>query len=525
MYKLEQITTYDDNSDQIECGHLICDEKSTLRLNDVLKESGKYIFQTKMKASTSSIVTINISNKQCSFNITTTWQRFIQKFDDIDTTTRKYIEITFNPGEYWFYHTKLEVGSVPTAWSENTEDINYKLVTIYTQFQQRADGIEAVVGQKQDAEITAVRYVRDWLDGNNVDNKNYWLECNVTTHDGENLMDSSTVSLQAKNESLSIINLDNIGRFKDGTITRTSVDSDGNTQYLYSQDDHVVNSGNTCIEIDLGSVHNDVDYIRIWHRFADGSFVFNHKLQTSIDGITWLTLYDSDVNGGYKETVDGKIYYLNESSITTAMNKLSMTLTETRSQILDNAGKISTISQNVDSISDTVSKNYDDTNEALSKLREDLNNKTEENSKALADFRVEAGKLYATSESVDEIGNKLASQIQQDSDSWQALFAELNMGENKDKYNIATNITLNKNGITVKNPNTGQTTQMTIDQFCGLYNNEKVFWIDKDTTKTRRLLCEKGWDTDYIKMTTNAFIYNDGTIVKGVAFVKSGGTS
>lgn len=160
-----------------------------------------------------------------------------------------------------------------------------------------------------------------------------------------------------------------------------------------------------------------------------------------------------------------------------------------------------------------------------SPILEDLNAKISETEKALASFKVEAGNIYATAESADKNNNKLASLIQQSSNGWEALFAELNMGENKGKYNIQTNITLNKNGITVTNPITGQTTQMTIDQFCGLYHGEKVFWIDKDTTKTRRLLCEKGWDTDYIKMTTNAYKYANGTVVKGVAFVKSGGTS
>lgn len=281
----------------------------------------------------------------------------------------------------------------------------------------------------------------------------------------------------------------------------------------------------TCIEIDLGQIYNDIDYIRIWHRFADGNFVFNHKLQTSIDGVTWVTLYDSNVTGGYEESVDGKLYYLNESNIISSMNKLSMTLNETRSQLSDTSGNLSTLTQTVKGINETVSKNYEDANSALEKLREDLNAKISETEKALASFKVEAGNIYATAESVDKNNNKLASLIQQSSNGWEALFAELNMGENKGKYNIQTNITLNKNGITVTNPITGQTTQMTIDQFCGLYHGEKVFWIDKDTTKTRRLLCEKGWDTDYIKMTTNAYKYANGTVVKGVAFVKSGGTS
>lgn len=380
------------------------------------------------------------------------------------------------------------------------------------------------ISKKQDSNITAVRYIRDWLNGNNIDNKNYWLECMAITNDGDNIIDTSTLSV--KNKSLNTITQTNLNVYKDENLcSSTTVDDDDNTIYKYVENDHVINSENSCIEVDLGKVYNNIDYIRIWHRFADGNYIFNHKLQLSIDGITWVTLYDSDINGGYEECEDGKIYYLNGSTVVTSMNKLSMTLEETRSQISNTEGDLSSLTQTVDDINLQVSKNYDDANSALEKIRNDLDTKIEEANKALADFKVEADSIYATVSTVDSYNNALASQIKQSSSGWEALFAQLSMGENKDKYNIQTNIKLDVNGVTVTNPITGQTTQMTIDQFCGLYNGEKVFWVDKDTTKTKRLLCEKGWDTDYIKMTTNAYNYEDGTILKGVAFVKSGGNS
>ena len=144
---------------------------------------------------------------------------------------------------------------------------------------------------------------------------------------------------------------------------------------------------------------------------------------------------------------------------------------------------------------------------------------------AMADFRVEADGLYATASSLDEAKTEWRTYQVQDSTSWKMLFAQLGMGEEEDKLKVETNIEMTVNGITVTNPNTGQQTLITIDQFAGLYNGEKVFWIDKDTTKTRRLLCEKGWDTDYIKMTTNAYRYPNGTVLRGVAYVKSGGNS
>lgn len=321
------------------------------------------------------------------------WEKEYERGKDIKVDKKK----TF--GEYMDEYIETEVKPTVAGSTYHSYVNTIKLYSLQSEFNQRADSIEMSVSKKQDIGATAVRYIRDWLDGNNVDNKNYWGEINVITHDGENVLDSSLIRLQAKNEALSTIMINNIERIKDGTLSSYTIDSDGTTVYHYSEDDYVINTGKTCIEIDLGQIYNDIDYIRIWHRFADGKFVFNHKLQTSIDGVTWVTLYDSSVTGGYEESVDGKLYYLNESNIISSMNKLSMTLNETRSQLSDTSGNLSTLTQTVKGINETVSKNYEDANSALEKLREDLNAKISETEKALASFKVEAGNIYATAES------------------------------------------------------------------------------------------------------------------------------
>lgn len=506
------------------CGHVTCTETATLRLNNTIKIADDYVYQIVIRSAATSNIVLKIGTQSFNLASTTSWQRLIQKFT-IENNNTNYIDLIFSPGEYWFYNAKLETGIIATAWTPAPEDFDIKLYSLQSEFNQRADSIEMSVSKKQDIGVTAVRYIRDWLDGNNVDNKNYWLECMVISHDGDNLMDGATLS--EKDKSLNTLTLSsNVDAYKDEVISSsTSTDNDGNTIYSYVENDHVINSQYSCIETDLGQIYNNIDYIRIWHRFTDGNYIFNHKLQVSSDGVTWVTLYDSSVSGGYEECADGKTYYLNGSSIVASLNKLSMTLDETKSQISNAEGDLSSLTQTVDEINSQVSKNYDDANSALEQIRNDLNTKIEEAKQALADFEIRADSIYATVATVDEYNNTLASQIKQSSSGWEALFAQLSMGENRDKYNVQTNIKLDVNGIIVTNPITGQTTQMTIDQFCGIYNGEKVFWIEKDTTKTRRLLCEKGWDTDYIKMTTNAYTYADGTILKGVAFVKSGGNS
>ena len=504
--------------EDINCGHIKCTETCTLRLNNVIKENDSYIYQIVIKALDESKLTLKIGLQSFDLSITTSWQRLLQKFEVYDST--RNIDLVFSPGEYWFYNTKLEIGIIPTDWTPAPEDFDEKVYTIQSEFKQRTDQIEMSVSSKQDIPITSVRYIRDWLNGNNIDNINYWSECRIVNTESQNIVENETVTISGKDSSLNDFTITNIDKLIDGTLPSSD---------QYVEGEYATCTGKACVEIDLGIVHNDIDYIQIWHRFVTddtNKMIFNHKLQVSSDGITWITLYDSDISGGYAETSDGRTYYMSETSVYKNINSLTMGLTESQSKIANLDGQVSTLNQNLDSISATMGANKEEADSKIESLKDYINEQGEQIKKdAMTDFRAEADGIYATASSVDEMGNELRSYVKQDSSSWRMLFAQLGMGEDEDKLKVDTNIELNINGITVTNPNTGQQTIMTIDQFAGLYNGEKVFWIDKDTTKTTRFLCKKGWDTDYIKMTTNAYLYPNGTVLRGVAYVKSGGNS
>lgn len=527
MKKLETIKVLGRYNEETDCAHLTCDENCTLRLNNVIKSNDSYIYQIVIKSLADSTFSLKTSTETFTLSSTTSWNKLIQKFIISDNST--YIDLLFSPGEYWFYNTKLETGIIPTDWTPALEDLDYKVYTIQSEFKQRTDKIEMSVSSKQDIPITSVRYIRDWLNGNNVDGKNYWLSYKIVTHENVDLIKNTDTVLSGKDENLSSAEIINLDSFINDDIINSTIDENGKEIYHYIASDHAIskNNGLICLEIDLGSVHSDIDYIQVWHRFAEGTYIFNHKLEVSIDGVTWINLYDSKHSGGYVETLDGRTYYLNNSSVISSMNKLSISLSETRSSLFNLDGDFSNLKQTVDGINSQVNQNMEDANSAINTLRTYTQNELDKTNKSINDFKQEANATYATIASLNEKNEMLSSQIKQDASSWEALFAELNMGENKEKYDInkMTNITLNKDGITVKNPVTGQITQMTIEQFCGWYNNEKVFWLDKDTAKTIRLLCKKGWDTDTIKMTTNEYEYKDGTILKGTAYVRSGGAS
>lgn len=134
-----------------------------------------------------------------------------------------------------------------------------------------------------------VRYIRDWVNGNEYDGSNDWLEIQV--YDGAgNVAAGKTVT---------------------GSIAPTSGTLSLVTDGDFSAANNVVTLGTTgpqWVQVDLGSVHNDLLNVRIWHKRRTGPaslWYIDAKTQVSADGINWATIYDATVNGGYNERDDG----------------------------------------------------------------------------------------------------------------------------------------------------------------------------------------------------------------------------
>lgn len=385
---------------------------------------------------------------------------------------------------------------------------------------QRADNIELSVAQKENIPVTAVRYIRDWLNGiksaSSIDNK--WVECDVITH-GTNI--ASGIIPTYKNSSLTTLTVSNPEYYTDEMLLDEALE-----RYINSTE-------NSCLEIDLGEVYYNIDYIRVWHYYEDNR-VYNHKMQISTDGVSWVTIYDSDITGGYAETSYGKVYYLNNAAVAENIASLNISANQIESRVENIEGNFSSIKEQADKIESIVGSESEDGATGLISSINNLDNLIAKLRSEYEEYKSDSGTSISTlTQTMNEITSRIAtvegntldiSEIRQDAKGWQALFAQLDM---YDMPEITTNISIDINGITVTNPTTKQQTRITIDEFSGWYNNEKIFWIDKDTTKTRRILCEKGWDTgtDFIKMTTNSYTYSDGRTLNGVAYIKSGGSS
>ena len=69
-------------------------------------------------------------------------------------------------------------------------------------------------------------------------------------------------------------------------------------------------AGNQILTIDLGSIYK-LDYIKVWRYYGDGRTYHDVVVSASIDGVDYDVLFDSNVDGEYAETPNGKTIYIN----------------------------------------------------------------------------------------------------------------------------------------------------------------------------------------------------------------------
>lgn len=137
--------------------------------------------------------------------------------------------------------------------------------------------------------IPEYRYIRDWLRGSNVDRQNRWVEIQVFDRYGYNVArgmpaDSSGTNKNHANNNLSVI-------------------TDGKTE-----SNQFFGGPHEYVTLDLGAEYT-LSKVKIWHYWEDGR-AYNTKLQASIDGKEWITLFDSAKDGTYPESAEGKTHIL-----------------------------------------------------------------------------------------------------------------------------------------------------------------------------------------------------------------------
>lgn len=545
-------------------------EQNSYRLSNLITEPDSYVFVIWHKTNTPCTISINIFGEIITSESNSQWTKVV-KVKKVSDVSNKNIDITppINSTTY-FYEAYLSRGTVDTSWTPAPEDDAEEIIGLKSEIKQTAERIDLTVGnmgkeisqlsiragkieqtvkdteksltskientageinQKvEDAKndlkaeislsadniihtvgknhVTAIRYIRDWLNGSNLDTQNRWAEINVMSNN-ENI--ASGIVPVCKNEEENNVSASYLERYTDGDTSK----------YIEST------SGWKCLQLDLGQVRNDVDYITVWHEYpltsdpSSVSKIFNHRLQVSSDGKVWFTLYDSryQQSGGYKETPNGKTHYINDTSIN-----------DTFSSVQQKIDGITTTIQNVEeNLKTEINESANGFNVNIQRISQDLENAKSALNNAIdslnTSFNVELGKITGIIEGIDEETNqKISSAIQQSASGWQGVFKKYGM-YNDGVSTEQINVTINGNGVQVLNTSTSRSTQMTTNGFEGWYNGNKVFWMQEDATKTSRVYADRGIELPTLKMIPLEVQDDNQTKHGGIAFVKTGGSS
>lgn len=545
-------------------------EADSYRLPNLVTEPDSYIFVIWHKTDTPCTISFDIFGETVESESSSQWTKLV-KVKKISDLTNTSIDITppTNSTTY-FYEAYLARGTTDTSWTPAPEDNIEDIIGLKSEIKQTAERIDLVVGNlkgqmaelsiqankiaqsvtdtesklnskiEQTAEkinlkvddtkkdlsaqievsaenivhavgknhVTAIRYIRDWLNGSNLGTSNRWAELNVMSN---NVDIASGKIPVCKNEEHEDVVVSNPELYTDGDTTRYIEASEG-LKYL---------------ELDLGNVRNDIDSITVWHEYPltsgeeQNGKIFNHKLQVSSDKNIWFTLYDSKYqqSGGYKEDPSGKTYFINDTIINDSFSSVQQTI-----------DGINTTIQNVENnLKTEIKETANGFNVNIQKIQNDLENAKSSLNNAIdalnTSFNVELGKISGVIEGIDkETDEKISSAIEQSASGWQGVFKKYGMFEDGTSVK-QLNVNINGDGIEVLNPGTSRSTKMNTQGFEGWFNGNKVFWMQEDATKTSRVYADRGVELPTLKMIPLTVQDSNSITRNGIAFVKTGGSS
>ena len=148
-----------------------------------------------------------------------------------------------------------------------------------------------------------VRYIRDYVNGSTANNDAHWCEIQAYDRWGRNVAFASDGEWNNGIYDSSF----------NGNTSRYGLNKLNTTTYKPM---HVITqgtpepgflvkpSGLQSVTIDMGIIHY-IDKIKVWHYYPDSRTYHNTKTEVSVDGVNWVTVFDSAIEGEYQETSAG----------------------------------------------------------------------------------------------------------------------------------------------------------------------------------------------------------------------------
>lgn len=401
---------------------------------------------------------------------------------------------------------KSEVGKITTTVTSNGENIS--------DLQQTAKELSSTVTLKKDIDLNNIRYVRDWLKRSSANEENRWVNCQIWGHN-EDYAEGLTPAGYANFESPAAISVSNPGNY---TAKSSLEDNNHKTQYS------VINSSDwCCLQLDLGEIKK-VDYIIIWHYFADERQC-EHKLQVSRDGKSWYTLYDSTSQGRYVESVDGKVYILNDTYIVDSFSNITQDFNGIKTLVSNTGTAIKTWDEAVKELAEKANNNTEKLSD-MEAYKTETNTSIGALTEKYTSIESDLKSIHSTVQSFDE-NYASKTEVSQSETEWKVRLSQIGLYDESDIVQQETNFTVSSKGAVLSNGKDQEICLVANDEETGLfgkYNDKIIFQVTQDLTIAERFQAKNGMDCLTIKLVPKTYT-KDGKTLGALMHVKSGGTS
>lgn len=183
------------NGDPIKCGHFNSSMYDSYIEFPVNLDTGKkYTIHGYIKSS----VVGQISCEGVTSDVSTEWSHVVMT---ITPSQQKSLELKFNPGEFWIYEWKLEVGEVNSNWTPSPLDAKYDLISLGSEVQQLSDSIIQKVWKEDISDATKEINKSMTTIGQNAE-KIYWLIDKNSENQASMSLTSDLYKLVAENINL-----------------------------------------------------------------------------------------------------------------------------------------------------------------------------------------------------------------------------------------------------------------------------------------------------------------------------------
>ena len=108
--------------DTIQCAMFYCPSATSFKLKDVCRISTDYIFQAVIKSTTARTVTVKLGNQTKTMQSSTSFQKRVLTFTDVDVSESTDAYIEFQSGTYYLWNVQIEQATTPSGWRPAPED-------------------------------------------------------------------------------------------------------------------------------------------------------------------------------------------------------------------------------------------------------------------------------------------------------------------------------------------------------------------------------------------------------------------